>query len=75
VPAAVRRRVDALRAWRAGAAQRLGLEPGFLLPQRLIDRLAATPPADVEALALADGVRRWRAKIIGAEIVNVLHNS
>ena len=75
VPASVRRRVDALRTWRAGAAQRLGLEPGFLLPQRLIDRLASAPPADVEALAAADGVRRWRASLIGAEIVNVLHNA
>lgn len=74
VPAAVRRRADALRAWRAGAAQQLGLEPGFLLPQRLIDRLAAAPPGDVEALAATDGVRRWRAAVIGAEIVHVLHN-
>src|SRR5262249_46735994 len=44
VPAAVRRRAEALRAWRAKAAVELALDPGVLLPQRLIDRLAAEPP-------------------------------
>ena len=36
VPAAVRQRIERLRAWRAAAARRLGLDPGVLLPGRLI---------------------------------------
>jgi ribonuclease D len=75
VPALVRRRAEALRAWRAGAAERLGLEPGFLLPQRLIDRLAAAPPEDVDALERIDGLRQWRAQLLGADIVKVLHSA
>jgi ribonuclease D len=75
MPAAVRRRAEALRAWRAQAAQRLGLDPGFLLPQRLIDRLAADVPPSVEALAEVDGMRRWRAALCGVEVLHALASS
>jgi ribonuclease D len=68
----VRRRADALRAWRADAAKRVGLDPGFLLPQRLIDRLAADPPADRGALEAVEGMRRWRVDLSGDEILQVL---
>jgi ribonuclease D len=72
VPAAVRRRAEALRAWRTQAAQRLALDPGFLLPQRLIDRLAADVPPSLEALAAVDGMRRWRAALCGTEVLRAL---
>ena len=72
VPAPVRRRAEALRAWRLRASEQLGLEPGLLLPQRLIDRLAAGPPPDVVALTQADGVRRWRAELFGHELLKVI---
>jgi ribonuclease D len=69
VPSAVRRRSEALRAWRGEAARGLGLDPGFLLPQRLIDRLAAEAPMDIDALARVDGMRRWRIELIGREVL------
>jgi ribonuclease D len=72
MPARVRRRAEALRQWRAQASGRLGLEPGLILPQRLIDRLAAEPPRDVEELAALDGFRRWRTNLVGDEILNVV---
>jgi ribonuclease D len=72
VPARVRRRTEVLRAWRTAAAKRFELDPGFLLPQRLIDRLAAEAPADPAALAAVDGMRRWRAELFGQEIVALL---
>jgi ribonuclease D len=72
VPARVRRRVEALKEWRRAAAARLALDPGLLLPQRLIDRLAEAPPADASALAQVDAVRRWRADLIGGEVLAVL---
>jgi ribonuclease D len=72
VPAAVRRRVDALKAWRRTAAERLGLDPGLLLPQRLIERLAAERPGDLGALLQVEGMRRWRAALVGAELLTVL---
>ena len=72
VPVPVRRRAEGLRAWRVEASERLGLDPGTLLPQRLIDRLAAEPPADLDALARTDGVRRWRAELFGDDLLEVL---
>jgi len=74
IPGVVRRRVEALKAWRRGASERVGLEPGVLLPQRLIDRLAADAPADVAALARTEGVRRWRAELLGEELVKTLRS-
>ncbi|HXJ82614.1 MAG TPA: HRDC domain-containing protein [Candidatus Methylomirabilis sp.] len=72
VSAAERRRGEALRAWRRQAAQDLGLDPGVLLPQRLIDRLASDPPRDVAELEQIEGVRRWRVDRFGAELLKAL---
>ena len=72
VPAGVRRRAEALRQWRARASKEIGLEPGVLLPQRVIDRLAAAPPADLVALRQVDGVRAWRVGLLGADLLKAL---
>ncbi|MGH7402037.1 MAG: ribonuclease D [Candidatus Rokuibacteriota bacterium] len=72
VPAAVRRRAEALREWRAKASKEIGLEPGVLFPQRLIDRLAAAPPADLAALRQVEGVRSWRVDLFGADLLRAL---
>lgn len=72
VTPAVRERQLALRGWRAQAAERTGLDPGVLLPQRLIDALALAPPAHLSALAAVPGVRRWRADAFGREILGAL---
>jgi ribonuclease D len=72
LPGRVRRRIDALRAWRMGSAERLGLDPGVLLPGRLIERIAEVAPADVETLSRIEGLRRWRVAELGAEIVAVV---
>jgi ribonuclease D len=69
VPPEVQQRSEALKRWRTGAAERTGLDPGVLLPQRLIDLLAAEPPASLEALPGVAGVRRWRAEAFGREIL------
>ena len=72
IPGIVARRIEALREWRKDASPRFGLEPGLLLPNRLITTVALADPRDPAALASLDGVRRWRAEIFGAEIVAVL---
>jgi ribonuclease D len=68
----VRQRGDALRRWRATAAERTGLDPGVLLPQRLIDLLAEAPPGDGATLAAVPGFRRWRAEAFGPEVLAAL---
>jgi ribonuclease D len=72
VPPVVQKRGEALKRWRTAAAERTGLDPGVLLPQRLIDVLAADPPPSPAALAAAPGFRRWRTDAFGAEILAVL---
>lgn len=72
VPPAVQRRFEALTRWRAGAAERLGLDPGLLLPRRLVERLAEEAPRDAEAFCRIDGLRRWRAETFGQELLAAL---
>jgi ribonuclease D len=72
VPAPVRRRVEALRVWRTEAAPRFALEPGVLLPNRLIGTVAEAAPADLDALARVEGFRRWRVEAFGPEILAAL---
>jgi len=72
IPGAVSRRVEALRKWRSGATERLGLEPGLLLPNRLIGQIAEAAPRTLEELVSVEGVRRWRAETFGGEIIAAL---
>jgi ribonuclease D len=68
----VLQRAERLRGWRATAAERTGLDPGVLLPQRLIDALAAAPPDDLVTLRDVPGLRRWRVDTFGPEILAAL---
>jgi ribonuclease D len=72
IAGAVQRRIERLRQWRGEAAPRVGLEPGLLLPNRLITAIALAGPRDPAELARVDGVRRWRAETLGGEIVAAL---
>ncbi|MBV8879415.1 MAG: ribonuclease D [Planctomycetaceae bacterium] len=63
------KRVDRIKAWRVEAAKKAGLEPGVLLPQRLIERIAIDRPTDLAALAAVPEIRRWRAENFGEEIL------
>jgi ribonuclease D len=73
VTAASRQRAEALRKWRAEAAEGSGLDPGVLLPQRLIDALALDPPTDLDGLQAVPGLRRWRVEAFGRPILAALH--
>jgi ribonuclease D len=75
VPAPVQRRITALSQWRAEAAELLGIEPGILLPRRLIERLAEACPPDPQALGAIEGLRRWRIKAFGRELIRALRGT
>ena len=72
VPAAVRRRIEALRAWRTEAVPRFGLEAGVLLPNRLIGIVAEANPREPAALGAIEGFRQWRVAAFGTEILAAL---
>ncbi len=71
----VSERIGRLRAYRPEAAARLALDPGLLLPQRLIVALAVEAPRDLDAMAHIEGFRRWRVEVLGADLLRVLHPS
>ena len=72
---AVERRIAALLAWRSQAAPRLGLDPGLLLPRRLIEPLAGAAPANAMTLGAVDGIRSWRVEALGPEILAALQGA
>jgi ribonuclease D len=75
VTAASRQRAEALRKWRTEASEVSGLDPGVLLPQRLIDTLALDPPTDPAALQSVLGLRRWRVDAFGPAILATLRTT
>ena len=72
VSGAMSRRVDKLRRWRTGAVERIGLEPGIVLPNRLITAVAAAAPRTLEELSAVEGIRRWRVELLGRELLAAL---
>jgi len=72
VPGVMRRRVELLRVWRGEASTRFALEPGVLLPNRLINTVAEAAPRELETLARVEGFRRWRVEAFGGEILATL---
>jgi ribonuclease D len=72
---AAKLRLEMLRLWRKERARELGLQVGVVFPASLLDHLAATPPADMEALAELPGMRQWRAREFGAELLQLLSNT
>jgi ribonuclease D len=69
VPDAVLRRVERLKALRSRRAAELGVDVSVVLPQRLVDRLAEAAPKDAAGLAAIEGLRRWRERAFGDEIL------
>jgi ribonuclease D len=68
----VRKRIEALRAWRTKEAARLAVDGSVVLPQRLLERLAQAAPREVGALEEIAGLRRWRVDAFGADLVSAL---
>jgi ribonuclease D len=69
ISGATSRRIEKLRRWRAGATERIGLEAGVVLPNRLITAIAEAAPRTLGELSRVDGVRRWRVETLGAELL------
>jgi ribonuclease D len=72
IAGATSRRIDKLRRWRAGAIEPMGLEPGVLLPNRLITAIAEAGPRTLEELARVEGVRRWRVATFGPALLEAM---
>lgn len=68
----VRSRLERLKAWRQSKSKELGLHVGVVFPGELLESLAALPPADLVSLKEREGMRRWRVRQFGEEILELL---
>jgi ribonuclease D len=69
---AAKSRLETLRRWRQERATQLNLHVGVVFPANVLENLAIAPPADLEELAALPGMRRWRVREFGSEIVELL---
>ena len=67
-----RRREESLKAFRAEKALERKVTPSVVLPNPLVDQLAATPPPDVETLARVPYFGPKRLRLYGEELVELL---
>jgi ribonuclease D len=67
----VRKRVKALKTWRDMRANNLGLEPGILLNNALINDLALKNPRLIKEMEEIPGMKKWLQDHFGREILAV----
>ena len=64
--------VDRLKAARNIAAEELGLPRGTLLANATLLSIARAGPGSLEDLLRVEGMRRWKADVVGERILDVL---
>jgi ribonuclease D len=65
-------RVNALRTAREEAAQRLGLDPGFLCAREKLETIARKRPKTLEELAEVPDLRQWQIEVLGPAFLKAL---
>ncbi len=69
-----KQRLELLRQWRHAKAKELELHVGVVFPANLLENLSVAPPADMESFASLPGMRQWRVREFGEEILRLLHS-
>lgn len=65
----VEARLVRLKAARAKITERLGLAPGVLCPNAVLEGIARRVPQSLEELEEVEGLRRWQVRTFGAELL------
>ena len=65
----VEARIAKLKALRTAISARLGLEPGVVCPNSVLEMIARQVPGSLPALEEVPGMRRWQAKTFGEELL------
>jgi ribonuclease D len=65
----LRKRVKALNTWRDMRAKQLGMEPGILLNNALINALALKNPRSIREMEEVPGLKKWLRDHFGREIL------
>jgi superfamily II DNA helicase RecQ len=69
-----RLRIESLKNWRQAKAKELNLHVGVVFPANLLENLAVIPPADMQGLSEMPGMRRWRVREFGEEVLHLINN-
>jgi ribonuclease D len=70
----VEARITRLKAARTQITTRLGLEPGVICPNAVLEGIARRVPSSLDELAEIPGLRRWQVETFGEELLAALKN-
>ena len=62
-------RIKCLKSWRQEQSRKLGLEPGVLAPNWLLEGIADANPTDIGALDGIAGMRKWQKSLYGQDLL------
>lgn len=65
-------RTARLKAARTKVSARLGLDPGVICPNSVLDGIARANPTDLAGLGQIDGLREWQVKEFGKSLLAAL---
>ncbi|MDD2900611.1 MAG: HRDC domain-containing protein [Desulfuromonadaceae bacterium] len=68
----VKERLKNLKAWRERYSAELGLDPGLLAPNWLLEAIADTESATQEELDVVPGMREWQKRLFGKDLARIL---
>jgi ribonuclease D len=68
----VEKRIGRLKDWRKNVAAELGLDPGVLINNALLDELARKQPRSEQDFAQIELLKNWQRKVLGEGILRAL---
>lgn len=68
----VKERLKNLKSWRERSSRELGLDPGMLAPNWLLEAVADCGSGVKEELDAIPGMREWQKQLFGEEMVRIL---
>lgn len=68
----IKKRMASLKTVREALSNRLGLTPGLIAPNWLLERIAEQQPETVEQLRAIQGIRNWQIEVWGVEMLTML---
>ncbi len=72
VPERVKERLKNLKSWRERCSRELGLDPGMLAPNWLLEAVADCQSGAAEELDAIPGMREWQKRLFGKEMAHIL---
>jgi ribonuclease D len=70
----VSKRIRELKAWRDAKAAALEIDASLVLTKLLIYDIAKKNPGSIQQIKAIEGLRNWRVREFGREIIALLNN-